>query len=638
MEYIHSVKIQNIVMQDPFWNGTFNVVKNNTLPYQWKIMNDSVPGQEPSYVIRNFRLASSLQCERKAGKNTPVYSVDKWHYTPDNSAEGSFFGWVFQDTDLYKWLEAVSFVLMREENKELGTLAAEAADLICSSALENGYLDTLYIINNPTKIFTNLKDNHELYCFAHLTEAAIAYYRATGKSNLLNAACNFADFICAEFGDGGRAGYGGHPISEYAFTKLYELTGNSKYLHQASLFINRRGTKPYYFDTERNIKTDGSEYVYNIANKPLREQTAAEGHAVRALYLYTGAAAVARLNGDSELSNTCERLFDNIAEKQMYITGGVGAAASGEAFTFNYNLPNDTAYCESCASIGLMMFARRMQLITPNSKYADVMERCMYNCILSGISSDGMSFFYTNPLEVSSRDCKLNPSLSHVKTERQGWFNCACCPTNIARLICSFSEYCFSESDSTLYIDMYVASSVNTSKADVEIKSDYLKTGRVSLNIKAKKKFTLALRIPGFAGNFKFSRNDFFVKEGYAYFNITADTKISADFDFSIKLVKCNNNVKTNMGKIALQKGPVVYCLESNENGENLHLLRLVHNPNFEDKGDSILADGYRQSADGGILYSEYEEPSEEKVKLKFIPYRNRAGANAGDMSVWVRY
>ncbi|MCD7722707.1 MAG: glycoside hydrolase family 127 protein [Clostridiales bacterium] len=637
MQNLTVIGLENISLTDSFWLTKTDIIKNESVPYQWRVINDCVPGVQSSRCVRNFRLASELQQRRRNGEKTPVYPTDKWHYTNANSAESAFKGWVFQDTDLYKWLEAVSFLLMQKKDAELEQLADSAIDLICSCALDNGYLDTLYIINNPEKIFTNLKDYHELYCFAHLAEAAVAYYRATGKKQLLSAACAFADLICANFGAGKKPGYGGHPISEYALVKLYNVTGNELYLCQAALFVERRGTKPYYFDVERGVQTDGGEYIYNQADAPLKSQNAARGHAVRAVYLYTGAAAVAMHTADKQLLAACRKLFFNIAEKQMYITGGIGATAAGEAFTYDYNLPNDSAYCESCASIGLMMFARQMLLAEPDSKYGDVMERCLYNCVLSGIAQDGKSYFYTNPLAVTPRETGLNSALSHVTVQRQGWFECACCPANIARLISSVGEYCFSQNENTLYINMYISAAVKTDKADIEIQSDYIESGRVSVSVRPKMKFTLAFRIPGFCSNFIFSRENPFIKNGYAYFEINENETIDVDFTFDIRLLRCNNNVKANIGTAAVQRGPVVYCLEEADNGSELHLLRFAQQPRLKKCGDFIVARGYRQEKDSGALYSEYAAPKEMPVKLKFIPYYQRANRQCGEMLVWVR-
>ena len=639
MNYSKPVLKKHINITDAFWNEKIELIRTEVIPYQWNALNDKIENAEPSYSLRNLRLAKACIEARKKGIKTPVFPTNEWHYKPNGKNENSFFGWIFQDSDLYKWIEAVSYSLQNTADNTLEELADKAIELICNAQTENGYINSFYTINNPDKAFTNLRDHHELYCFGHLAEAAVAYYNATGKNTLLNATCRFADLLCKEFGENGKNGYDGHEIAEMALVKLYEATGVEKYLNLAKRFVDCRGTKPYYFDIEHN-KDSGEQldYFYNQAHLPVREQNEAVGHAVRAVYLYSGMIDVARYTNDEALFNACKTLFDDITEKKMYITGGIGSTNHGEAFTFAYDLPNDLAYAETCASIGLVFFARRMLQADFNSKYADIMERCLYNGILSGMAEDGKSFFYVNPLEVQPEACKKDSRKSHVKPIRQKWFDCACCPPNIARLISDYAEYCFTETNDTIFINLYQGSEINNDKADIKMNSDYLNSGKVTVNIKVKKPFKLAFRIPYWSSSFTFSRKNPFIKNGYAYFDIEKDEEITAEFNPEIKMMKCNSNVRENIGKIAVTRGPIVYCLEEADNGKNLHLLRLSKKPKFSFDGAFITANGYREKITSKRLYTEYDDAFEKPVRLKFIPYYKWANRGENEMSVYIRY
>lgn len=634
------IKNKNVIIKDGFWSQKSELIRTKVIPYQWKALNDKIAGAEKSCCIRNFKLAGDIINKRKSETPTAIYQTDKWFYTSENSDKDSFLGWVFQDSDLAKWLEAAAYSLENHKNSELETLADEAIKIVCCAQEENGYLNTLYTINNPQKAFTNLYEHHELYCFGHFAEAGIAYYNATGKDKLLKAVIKYADLICEVFGENGIQGYDGHEIAEMALVKLYRLTGDKKYLDTAKLFTQRRGTKPYYFDKERSINRASDEicYEYNQAHLPVLEQTEAVGHAVRAVYLYSGMADIAMETADKELFNVCRTLFDNITERKMYITGGIGSSKDGEAFTFDYDLPNDLAYAESCASIGLVFFAQRMLQMDFNSKYADIIERCLYNGILSGISEDGKSFFYVNPLEVNPIACKRDSRKNHIKTVRQKWFNCACCPPNIARLISNIGEYCFTETDDTIFINQYISSTAKCRNGDINIEEEYIENGKVSIKINPEKPLTLALRIPEWCKNFKFNRQPLKIEKGYAYFNIKNQAEITAEFLLKIKLIKCSPRVRSNIGKTAVMRGPIVYCLEEIDNGAELHLLRLAKNPNFSYYNNSITADGYREFIKSESLYEEYTEPEEMPVKLKFIPYYSWANRGENEMSVYIRY
>ena len=353
--FSNHIDFKNVHINDDFWSVMQKKVREKVIPYQYEALNDKIENAEKSYCIENFKKASKVVKAQKNDKSLPVYPVDKWHYDESNSDKNAFHGWVFQDSDAYKWLEAVAYSLATAWDDELYNRACGLIELICSAQCDNGYLDTLYIINDQSKIFTNLKDFHELYCFGHLAEAGVAFYCSTGNKMLLDAALRFADLICDVFNENGKRGYPGHEIAELALVKLYRVTKNAKYLKTAEFFINERGTKPFYFDKEKNIKTDGRDYVYNQAHMPVREQSEAVGHAVRGVYLYSGMADVAKEVNDESLYTACKRIWNNITKKKMYITGGIGSTVDSEAFSFDYDLPNDLAYCETMRATGSFM-------------------------------------------------------------------------------------------------------------------------------------------------------------------------------------------------------------------------------------------------------------------------------------------
>ncbi|MBQ4604294.1 MAG: glycoside hydrolase family 127 protein, partial [Clostridia bacterium] len=388
-QYSGHIKSHKIKIKDSFWTNEQELVRKEVIPYQYEALHDRIDGAEKSYSIENFIKAGKVVEKLKNGENVPVYPADKWCYDDNNAHPDAFHGWVFQDSDVYKWLEAVGYSLLNHTDKNLEERADEIIDLICGAQLKNGYLDTLYVINNRNEIFTNLKDFHELYCFGHLAEAAVSYYNATGKRKFLDAACRFADLICSTFGEDKIRGYGGHEIAEMALVKLYDVTGKKEYLEMAKFFIDERGKKPYYYDAVLGKTTVYDNYHYNQAHREPRKQHEAVGHAVRGVYLYSGMADVAKRYNDGELFTACKKLIGNIMHEKMYITGGIGSTVDGEAFTFNYDLPNDLAYSETCASIGLIFFARRMLEIQPDAEIADTIERALYNTVLSGMARDG---------------------------------------------------------------------------------------------------------------------------------------------------------------------------------------------------------------------------------------------------------
>jgi hypothetical protein len=640
------VSHKNVNINDGFWTQYIDLVRNVVIPYQWDALNDRIPGAEPSHAIENFRIAAG-------------------------EAEGEFYGCVFQDSDVAKWLEAVGYSLAAHPDSELERTADEVIDIIAKAQQENGYLNTYFTIKEPDKKWTNLRDCHELYCAGHMIEAAVAYYKATGKRKLLDVVCRFVDHIETVFGPetGKKKGYPGHEEIELALVKLYRVTGEEKYLRLSKFFIDERGRKPYYFEIEAEAR--GNKNFYNMWDKmgpsyfqahlPVREQATAEGHAVRAVYLYSGMADVAAETGDKELLEACKKLWDNIISKRMYITAGIGSMSIGEAFTFDYDLPNDTAYAETCAAIGLVFFAHRMLQIDINNCYSDVMERALYNSVLSGMSQDGKRFFYVNPLEVWPEACEKNKIKEHVKVTRQPWFGCACCPPNVARLLASLGQYIYSINKDELYTHLYIGGEAEVDilghKVIIKQETQYPWDGKVVIKVLTaqEKEFALALRIPGWCNNAKISVNgeginiDDIKVNGYAKIkrNWKNEDVIELVLPMPVLRIKAHPNVRENIGKVALQRGPIVYCLEEVDNGANLHDILLPKNSEFRVDFESELLGGVcvittvaergNYITWGNELYKPDVNVESEPVTVKFIPYYAWANRTPGEMIVWVR-
>jgi hypothetical protein len=665
------LSLKDIQITDEFWKNEMELVRKEVIPYQWEALNDRVKGAAPSYCMRNFKVAGKMNSEKKRlGEKyvEPAYTFRGFEALPENPDkldDDKFYGFVFQDTDFSKWIEAVGYSLTQHPDKELEKIADEAIDIVCAAQQEDGYLDTYYIINGKDKIFTNLRDHHELYCFGHLTEGAVAYYEATGKDKLLKAAERFADYIDNYFGadEGKCKGYPGHEIAEMALVRLYEATGNKRYLDLSAFFIEERGRKPYYFDTEehpdiRDKSPEKLRYMYNQAHLPVRQQDEATGHAVRAVYLYSGMADIARLKNDDTMFEACERLWNNIVDKKMYITGGIGATHLGEAFSFEYDLPNDTAYAETCASIGLVFFARRMLEMKPDAKYANVMERALYNGILSGMALDGKSFFYVNPLEVNPEACHKDERKFHVKPVRQKWFGCACCPPNIARLLSSIGSYAYTENEDTLFIHLYIGSTISKKlkdkEVDININSNFPWSGDVNIKVRAKDTdFKLAIRLSDWCEGYGLKDKGSFnieEKDGYLYISKSwaEEDEIAISFDMEPRLIAASDKVREDIGKVAVIRGPVVYCMEEKDNGSDLHMLKVKPDTDFElndfniegtkvkkiqVKGKRILKTKNTGNKEG--LYHILGKVEEENVTLTYIPYYTWANRGENEMQVW---
>lgn len=672
-EYSRPLSLRSMQITDEFWKNEMELVRTEVIPYQWDALNDNVEGAAPSFCMRNFKVAGKLNKKKRELGNAyiePKYTFRGFEALPEDPEhlEDLFYGFVFQDSDFSKWIEAVAYSLTQHPDAELEKIADGAIDIVCEAQQEDGYLDTYYIINGRDKEWSNLRDHHELYCFGHLTEGAVAYYQATGKDKLLKAVERFADYIADYFGpeEGKCKGYPGHEIAEMALVRLYEVTGNRKYLDLGSFFVDERGKRPYYFDKEhpeaiKRGEEDAERYAYNQAHRPVREQDEAVGHSVRAVYLYSGMADIARLKEDEELYASCEKLWDSIVNEKMYITGGIGGTHIGEAFSFPYDLPNDTAYAETCASIGLVFFARRMLEIAPKAKYANVMERALYNGVLSGMALDGKSFFYVNPLEVLPKACHKDERKFHVKPVRQKWFGCACCPPNLARILSSIGSYAYTENENTLFTHLYMGSTVNKTVGDkevtVKVDSGFPWSGDVAVTVNAKgTDFVLALRIPDWCDSYEPDacyEEYTYEKDGYLYIKKKWDEKevISLSFPMEVKLMASDAKVRENVGKVAVTRGPIVYCLEEADNGADLHLVSLDASAKATVTDEEVCEEavkvvsiaGFREDRDsevnasGSSLYSRYLPAKKEAVTLKFVPYYTWANRGENEMQVWVR-
>lgn len=692
-QYSKPLDLKQIRITDEFWGREQELVRREVIPYQWEALNDRIPEAAPSYCMRNFKVAGRMMREKKekgTGFVAPSYTFRGFQALPENPANpdpDKFYGFVFQDSDFSKWIEAVGYSLINHPDPELERIADEAIDIVCAAQAENGYLDTYYIINGMDRIFTNLRDHHELYCFGHLTEGAIAYYQATGKDKLLKAAERYAAFIGEWFGPGENQskGYPGHEIAEMALARLYELTGEERYLELSSFFLDMRGQRPYYFDQEEKewAEHDGRPYrepgeglrhFYHQAYLPVREQSEATGHAVRAVYLYSGMADVARLKNDEAMYAACKRLWNNIVQEKLYVTGGIGGTHMGEAFSFSYDLPNDTAYSETCAAIGLAFFARRMLEIEAVGEYGDVMEQALYNTVLAGMALDGKSFFYVNPLEVVPAACQKDERKFHVKSVRQKWFGCACCPPNIARIVSSLGAYVYTSNRDTLYTHLYVGSKMscelNGKELDVLLESDFPWEGNVKMTLSAAERVhgTLAFRVPGWCKTAeaevraddvtlavcKVAEGKMTSKETVAfgaasqqaetsqsevgnrieevrfekdYLYLTGDwqdgNEIWLTFPMEVRLLAAHTRVREDIGKAAFTRGPICYCLEEADNGKDLHLLKV---------DTKRLLDGEKGGVDqGAVSVEKTNELGHEMCKLK-VPGLRRSKTQSASL------
>ncbi|RUW45931.1 glycoside hydrolase family 127 protein, partial [Mesorhizobium sp. M8A.F.Ca.ET.021.01.1.1] len=527
--------------------------------------------------------------------------------SPDEAASPGFTGstvttQMFWDSDLGKTIETAAYSLYRRKNPELEKKIDAVIDMYGRLQQEDGYLSSWYQRIQPGKRWTNLRDCHELYCAGHLIEGAVAYYQATGKRKLLDIMCRYADHIASVLGPepGKKKGYCGHEEIELALVKLARVTGERKYMELAKYFIDQRGQQPHYFDEEARARGADPKayhfktYEYSQSHIPVREQDKVVGHAVRAMYLYSGMADIATEYGDDTLRVALDRLWDDLTTKNLYITGGLGPSAHNEGFTSDYDLPNETAYAETCASVGLVFWASRMLGMGPNARYADMMERALYNGSISGLSLDGSLFFYENPLE------------SRGKHNRWKWHRCPCCPPNIGRMVASIGSYFYSLSDDALAVHLYGDSTARFDIAGVPVTltqaSRYPWDGSVEITVEpqAAVEFTLHLRVPGWSSAARLEINgetidlEDVTSDGYAAIRRSwkKGDRVRLDLEMPIERLYANPEVRQDAGRVALSRGPLIYCVEATDNDTSLHRLTLPRAAGIEAHDEPDLLGG----------------------------------------------
>lgn len=617
---IDPVPFTSVKVTDNFWGQRFQASREVTIPLAFSKCEET--GRYENFV--------------KAAHPSDTYKVE---------------GFSFDDTDVYKTIEGASYSLQTYPDKKLQKYIDSVLVIVAGAQEPDGYLYTARTMNpkHPHNwagkerwvAVENL--SHEFYNLGHMIEGAVAHYQATGKRNFLNIAIKYADCVCREIGNGPQQKkyVPGHQIAEMALVKLYMVTGDKKYLDQAKFFLDTRGY------TSRKD-------AYSQAHKPVVEQDEAVGHAVRAVYMYSGMADVAAITGDSSYIKAIDKIWDNIVSKKIYITGGIGAHHAGEAFGNNYELPNLSAYCETCAAIGNVYMNYRLFLLHGDAKYFDVLERTLYNGLISGVSLDGGSFFYPNPLS------------SNGKYSRKPWFGCACCPSNVSRFIPSLPGYVYAVKNDQVYVNLYLSNKaelkVDKKKILLEQETGYPWNGDIRLKItQGNQDFTMKLRIPGWVrGNvlpsdlysyadnqkpaYQVSVNGQTVESDVndGYLSIARKWKkgdvVEVHFDMIPRIVKANPKVEADHGRVAVERGPIVYCAEWPDNRFNVHSILLNQHPQFKVTDKPELLYGIRQiTTDAQALsYDKAGKLVTKDVELTLIPYYAWAHRGEGDMEVWL--
>ena len=617
---IDPVPFTTVKVTDNFWGQRLQASREVTIPLAFSKCEET--GRYENFV--------------KAAHPSDTYKVE---------------GFSFDDTDVYKTIEGASYSLQTYPDKKLQKYIDSVLVIVAGAQEPDGYLYTARTVNpkHPHNwagkerwvAVENL--SHEFYNLGLMIEGAVAHYQATGKRNFLNIAIKYADCVCREIGNGPQQKkyVPGHQIAEMALVKLYMVTGDKKYLDQAKFFLDTRGY------TSRKD-------AYSQAHKPVVEQDEAVGHAVRAVYMYSGMADVAAITGDSSYIKAIDKIWDNIVSKKIYITGGIGARHAGEAFGNNYELPNQSAYCETCAAIGNVYMNYRLFLLHGDAKYFDVLERTLYNGLISGVSLDGGSFFYPNPLS------------SNGKYSRKPWFGCACCPSNVSRFIPSLPGYVYAVKNDQVYVNLYLSNKaelkVDKKKILLEQETSYPWNGDIRLKItQGNQDFTMKLRIPGWVrGNvlpgdlysytdnqkpaYQVSVNGQTVESDVndGYLSIARKWKkgdvVEVHFDMIPRIVKANPKVEADHGRVAVERGPIVYCAEWPDNRFNVHSILLNQHPQFKVTDKPELLYGIRQiTTDAQALsYDKAGKLVTKDVELTLIPYYAWAHRGEGDMEVWL--
>ncbi|MBR6681154.1 MAG: glycoside hydrolase family 127 protein [Clostridia bacterium] len=608
MQKLKNISFESTTLENGFWKSKYDVNKNVSI----------------GNVYRRFEETGRFNAMRFARKEgEPVH--------------------VFYDSDVAKWIEAVAYLIQSEGGftQEQEIIDSLVSDMIAHQ-LPSGYINSYFIQMEPDAIFTK-RSEHELYCAGHLIEAAIAYDKATGKRDMLDMMLRYVDCIERAFITEKTAKFVtcGHEEIELALIKLYEYTGNKKYLDMALFFLDNR--RP---DVDADPLYDSREKSYCQSHLPVREQKEALGHAVRAAYLYIAMEEAAQKTDDKELSDACDALFEDITSKKMFITGGIGSAREGEAFTVPFDLPNLEAYSESCAAIGLMLFALSLQKKRLDSRYADTIERVMYNNLLSSVSMDGRSFFYENPLEVHlasvGKDSSIVPARRRrlPRYRRLEVFSCSCCPPNINRILARIGDFFFSEHGDSLVINQYGAISLENERISLKLETNYPYDAKIKLSGKRNSYKSILLRRPWWCLEYKLDGATVIgERNGYIEIAVGGDFEITLDLMMKPYFVHTNTKVRDNCGRVALCLGPTVYCMERLDNDCDLNALTVdVNSPvSIESSTDipTLVANGYLDVTDGALYF--IGESERTSIPLRFIPYRCFANRDACDMLVWVR-
>lgn len=633
------MKKVNMNIKDKFWSSKIEKICKDIIPYQYEVLNDKIEGIPKSHAIENFKIAAGI-------------------------SKGTFAGMLFQDSDVAKWIEAAAYSLAIYDNLEIEKNIDDVVEIMALAQQEDGYLNTFYTCAKPQERFTNIAHGHELYCAGHLLEAAAAYAEITGKEKFLNIMIRYIDYLMDIIGPGsGKMRiYPGHPEIEIALYKLYKYTNKDKYLQFMEYFIRERGKQPSFLERDsgygEQYKDQWFALSYHQAHAPVLEQYEAVGHAVRAVYLYTAMADFAYERNDGRMKACLETLWDDVTRRKMYITGAIGSIEHGECFGQAYDLPNDRAYAETCATIGLIFWAKRMLRLEMNSKYSDVMELALYNGALSGMAADGKHYFYVNPLMMIPKEVNSRYDLRHVKAERVTWFGCACCPPNIARLITSLSDYVYDYNleEKSLYLHLYISGSICVNSVSQEyfnIWGNYPEDGEMNYTYTGcGGKYSIYLRIPGWCKEWKIKVNGremrYIPYNGYVKIERMwkEGDRVQIVFTLIPRLVYANPSVTADTGRAAIMKGPLVYCLEEADNGPELNAIVIDQFNKFEICQEDSLPSGnriikfhaYKEDIEawGSELYAERERKYNQ-IQVKAIPYHDWGNRGLGEMLVWIR-
>ncbi|MBI4586128.1 MAG: glycoside hydrolase family 127 protein [Planctomycetes bacterium] len=604
---LEPVPFTQVRLEDAFWAPRLETNRLKTVPHNIRTC-------ESTGRLANFARAAGLE-------------------------PGEFQGIYFNDSDVFKMIEGASYTLAGHPDPALEADLDRIIAKIAAAQQPDGYLNTYYTLVEKGKRWTDLPVKHELYCAGHLFEAAVAHFQATGKRTLLDVARRYADHIDSVFGPEKQHGVAGHEEIELALVKLHRITGEKRYLDLAKFFLDERGR-----DCKRKLYGD-----YCQDHLPVREQSDIRGHAVRAMYLYTGVADAAALTGDPGFIGAMDRLWQNVVYKKMYITGGIGPSAHNEGFTVDYDLPNDSAYAETCASIGMALWNHRLFLLHGEGRFGDVLEQVLYNGLLSGVSLDGEKFFYVNPLA------------SRGRHHRQPWFDCACCPTNIVRFLPSLGGYVYARKEDSLWVNLYIAGKAKipmpaAGAVQVVQETDYPWSGKVRLRIEpeneAAPEFTLALRIPGWCRGAAASLNGAPIDMAAAVKGILPIRRlwkkgdaVDLDLPMPVRRVESHPAVKGNQGRVALRRGPLVYCLEGADHSISVRRIALPRDAQIEAEHVPSLLGGVTVLRGAGVVsepsgWSEEdlyrEAPAPKKVAVTAIPYYAWDHRQPGEMVVWI--